>query len=108
MLHLDALDQVSFKLHPTYQFRFGGNGTDQWLQVIDTALPPAEGSGRKWRLSDHMTRSEIVQTGFLALLAFVEHEARESFCYRGEPIFGPHFNIEALWCLAADREFDLR
>lgn len=55
-----------------------------------------EHRGRKWRLSPHMTRSEIVQTALMAVLAAVEHEAREEFRYRGEAIYGPHHDIEAL------------
>lgn len=57
---------------------------------------PAEWTGRKWLLSEHMTRSEIVQTAWKAVLTAVEHEAREAFTYRGKPIFGPHFNVEFL------------
>lgn len=57
---------------------------------------PAEWTGRKWLLSEHMTRSEIVQTAFKAVLTAVEHEAREQFTYKGKPIFGPHFNVDFL------------
>lgn len=52
--------------------------------------------GRKWRLSEHMTKSEVVQTCFKAILAFEEHETREFFMYRGKPIFGPHIDVDAL------------
>jgi hypothetical protein len=52
--------------------------------------------GRKWFLSFHMTRSEVVQTAFKAVLTALEHEAREAFTYRGRPIFGPHFDIDHL------------
>lgn len=52
--------------------------------------------GRKWLLSEHMTDSEIVQTAFLAVLTAVEHEVRESFLFKNQPIFGPHFDVNAL------------
>lgn len=52
--------------------------------------------GRKWWLSPHMTRSELVQTALMAVLAAVEHEAREDFRYKGVAIFGPHLDVEAL------------
>lgn len=55
-----------------------------------------EWRGRKWMLSYHMTKSEIVQTALAAVLAAVEHEAREHFLYRGQAIFGPHFDVDAL------------
>lgn len=51
---------------------------------------------RKWLLSTHMTKSELVQTAFKCLLTAVEHEARENFKYRGHPIFGPHLSVDKL------------
>ena len=59
--------------------------------------------GRKWRLSEHMTTSEIVQTAFAAALHFEEHELRENFSYRGQAVFGPHFDVDDLVALAAVR-----
>ena len=53
-------------------------------------------AGRKWRLSVHMTRSEIVQTALMAVLAAEEHEARELFTYRGERVYSPHYDVEKL------------
>jgi hypothetical protein len=52
--------------------------------------------GRKWRLSESMTTSEIVTTALAAVLAAVEHEAREDFRYCGEAIFSPHVDVKAL------------
>jgi hypothetical protein len=65
--------------------------------------------GRKWMLSEHMTRNEIVQTCFLAVMTAVEHEVREHFKYRGRKIFNPHFDPDALWILARSKgNLDLR
>ena len=78
-------------------------GGRQYLQVRfkapDTMAPDdaIEQRGRKWFLSEHMTKSEVVQTALCAVLACVEHEAREEFRYIGKPIFGPHFDVDALW-----------
>ena len=76
--------------------------TGMWLQVLnpngtdavtgETAL----WKGRKWRLSEHMTKSEIVQTALMAVLAAEEHETREAFRYRGERIFSPHYDVDQL------------
>ncbi len=52
--------------------------------------------GRKWRMSPHMTRSEVVQTAFLAVKTAEEHEMREKFTYFGKAIFGPHLNADDL------------
>lgn len=65
---------------------------------------PTEWSGRKWRLSTHMTNSEIVQTALKAVLAAEEHEAREGFLYGGRAIFGPHFDVDHLWELCSNQE----
>ena len=78
-----------------------------YLQVKDpkgrcnTSGKPAPWHGRKWDLTYHMTKSEIVQTAFKAVLTAVEHETRENFKYRGEAIFGPHFDVDKLVDLAS-------
>lgn len=64
--------------------------------------------GRKWMLSTHMTRSEVVQTAFKAIMSAEEHETREMFRYKGQAIFGPHFNVEALVKLAEQGQLDPR
>ena len=63
---------------------------------------------RKWLLSPAMTRSEVVQTCFKLVMTSMEHRAREGFTYRGKRVFGPHFDVEALWQICADRRFDVR
>lgn len=74
----------------------------QTLPCNATGVPTAWG-GRKWRLSEHMTKSEIVQTAFLAVLTAAEHEVRETFKYQGAAIFGPHFNVDRLVTLTFDQ-----
>lgn len=56
--------------------------------------------GRKWLLSTFMTRSEVVQTAFLAVRTWVEHEMREQFTYRSRAVFGPHISIDAVYDIA--------
>jgi hypothetical protein len=63
---------------------------------------------RKWLLSEHMTKSELVQTALLATLTALEHEAREGFAYKGEAVFAPHFNVDALVALSAAKREDKR
>ena len=60
--------------------------------------------GRKWDLSLHMCPNEVVQTVFLAIQVFEEHERRERFTYRGRAIFSPHFDPLALAALCDDPE----
>lgn len=63
---------------------------------------------RKWLLSPFMTKSEIVQTAFKCCITSMEHRTREAFKYRGKRIFGPHFDVDALWWMCKDGEFDVR
>src|SRR5689334_13519276 len=63
---------------------------------------------RKWQLSEHMVKSEIVQTALKCLLTSAEHRVREHFLYRGERVFGPHYDVEALVELCRARRLDYR
>jgi hypothetical protein len=65
-------------------------------------------NGRKWVISNHMTKSEVVQTAFKAILTAMEHEIREEFSYKGEAIFGPHFDVEELLRVAQAHAMDIR
>lgn len=69
---------------------------------------PEKQQTRKWLLSTHMVKGEIVQTAFKCVMTSMEHRAREHFLYRGERIFGPHFDIDGLWQLCRDRRLDYR
>jgi len=90
-----TLWSVRIKGNKYIQFRTSDNDDDLWLQIIHTEIG-AEANGRKWRISAHATRSEIVQTAFKAYLTWLEHEAREEFMYRNQAIFGPHFDVDTL------------
>lgn len=58
-----------------------------------------EQATRKWLLSPHMTKSEVVQTVFKCVLTSYEHRVREHFTYRERRVFGPHYNVDALWSI---------
>jgi hypothetical protein len=60
---------------------------------------------RKWVLSYHMTKSEVVSTVLKAVMTALEHEARETFKYKDKAIFGPHFDVD--W-LTKSPQFDVR
>jgi hypothetical protein len=63
---------------------------------------------RKWRLSPRITKSEVVQTAFMAVMAAEEHEARENFKFKVAAVFSPHFDIEALVSLYKHKRWDMR
>lgn len=83
------------------------DGDRPYLQVAFRGAAGAVQKGRKWMLSPHMTKSEVVQTAFKAVLTAEEHEAREFFTYKGKAIFGPHFHVDTL-VEACEAEFDVR
>lgn len=62
---------------------------------------PMPWRGRKWLLSDHMTDGEVVQTAWLAFQVALEHEMRETFLYKGQAVFDPHYDINKLVALRA-------
>lgn len=64
------------------------------------------GYGGKGYPSEHSTDSEIIQMIFGLYKGYWEHEARETFEWRGRRVFGPHISTEALWDVA--RRVDVR
>jgi hypothetical protein len=112
----DVLDCVRYKSW-TIQAYSDPQGAGAYLQVgflaPDHALdrpgyanPVLRMTGRKWRLSEHMTKSEIVQTALAAVLAAEEHETREQFRYKGRAIFGPHFDVDGLHDICGRKGFE--
>lgn len=53
-------------------------------------------NGRWWRLSPHMTDSEIVATCFKAVITALEHEAREAFKFKGASVYDAHLDVHEL------------
>lgn len=104
---LDLLKMVRCK---EFNYDIGLDGSRPFLQVSFSTTDARTGyeeitfKGRKWMLSEHMTRSEFVQTCFLATQIAQEHETRENFRYRGNPIFGPHFHIDDLYGICDKRD----
>lgn len=64
--------------------------------------------GRKWLLSEHMTKSEVIQTALKAVITAEEHEIREQFLYKKAAIFAPHFDVDQLWEFAQSGNEDIR
>ena len=112
------LAQVKFR---NWEFVLGDNNGALYLQIQFDApcnfaatrglvQEPERQHCRKWQLSPHMTRSEIVGTAWLAVEQAVKHEAAEQFTYRGEAIFDFHFSVDWLAITRARGEamFDVR
>jgi hypothetical protein len=52
--------------------------------------------GRKWFVHNRSTPSEVVRTVFKSVSTWTEHEARESFKFRGIRVLSPHLDLEKL------------
>lgn len=63
---------------------------------------------RRWYFSPEMTKSEFVQTGFKCVMTSMEHRVREHFTYRGERVYSPHHNVDALWTMTREEDRDTR
>jgi hypothetical protein len=99
-------DIAALIVYKNWRFQFAQDGFALWNLQVRFAAPHSESgadenwTGRKWRITPHMSDSEIVQTALKAVLAAEEHEARERFMYRGRAVYGPHLDVEQLWHLA--------
>jgi len=90
--------------YPGFELKVHNDGTP-YLQISFSAPcneggPDAEWKSRKWKLSPHMTPSEVVRTAYKAVLAAVEHEAAERFKFDGRAVYGPHVDVLSLWNVA--------
>lgn len=74
------------------------------MDVITKKEGPGYG-GKAWP-SRFASDSEIIQQIFGLYKSYWEHEARETFEWRGRRPFGPHISTEALWEVA--RRVDVR
>ena len=62
-------------------------------------------SCRKWMLSYHMCDDEVLTTALKATLGAVEHETREQFKWKGQPIYRPHYDPKELYELVSEMPF---
>ena len=84
LTHIDVENIVKQISYRDWQFRVGREAQSMFLQVRFAGACALSGhpslqSGRKWRISAHMTRSEVVQTALLAVLTAEKHEVHENF-----------------------------
>ncbi len=102
----ELIAQVS---HPDFRYSVFLKQGLTFLQIEPTngtcnsTGEPMQWRGRKWYLSPHMTRSEIVQTAFLATKTAVEHELREHFTFKGVTVLDPHLDMDNLAQVKSER-----
>lgn len=95
--------------YPHYEFFVNEDMGRMYLQARHPGGPPGGlQHTRKWYVSMHACKNEIVQTALKLVLTSVEHEAREMFTYRGKKIFGPHFDVDMLVEICINKNLDYR
>lgn len=109
----DRLERIKgeIELADEFTLRIGLDETRYFFQITCYCKDVITGDmhlgfGGKAYLSPHATDSELVQTIFGLYKGYWEHEARETFQWRGRRVFGPHIATEALWEIA--RRVDVR
>jgi hypothetical protein len=105
-----VLGEVAF---PGFTFQLFNHGPHYHLRVrckgtCNVSGKPLDWSGRWWRLSPHMTPTEIVLTAFKAVLTALEHEAREQFTYKGVAVLDSHIDVEELVRIRSEEKLDAR
>ena len=79
-----------------------------YIQVHGHGPDPKDGmrdaqwSGRKWMLSPHMCKNEIIRTAYKAIECAVAHEMNECFLYKGQAIMTPHMDYEEIVAIMED------
>lgn len=75
---------------------------DGFLLKLECYLPDNETgelkwlSGGKYYISSHAIDDEIVLTAWKACQDYIIHEARETFTYKEQTIFQPHYSVDEL------------
>lgn len=83
-----------------WQIKVRMDGKRPYLQVFGHGPDPndnmkdARWSSRKWWLSPHMCKNEIIRTAYMAVRGAVMHEMEEMFLYKGQQIFSPHMDYD--------------
>lgn len=109
-LTLENLNAIITDIEAEYQGNLfliftGEHEGNLWIQVgtmrPDTYTGQQElGKGGKAYVSTYATHDEVVKKIFGLIMAYVEHETREGFKWKGRRIFNPHVTIEALHSVA--------
>ena len=102
MLTLRDVDNIVAKCsYPGFWIASNSKIGEIFIQVIcdgtnNFTKEPMQWKSRKWFISKHATKSEVVQTIFKAILTALEHEARELFTYRDVTVMNPHLDLDQM------------
>jgi hypothetical protein len=97
-----VLEECEFKLFDTpFQFLVMPKG-DGFLLQLEGYIKDNETHQYSWQkggkhyLSSYCIKDEIVNKAWKACFDFIIHEARESFYYKEQTIYHPHFLVDEL------------
>lgn len=106
----DIREIVARCAYPGFEFKVDADGDIEqlypWCQIVchegvdTTTGQPASWTGRKWKLSFHMTDTEVVQTVWAAVQRAIIHETCELFKFKGAAIYDRHLDVHLLADLA--------
>lgn len=88
--------------YPGFEFKLSVQGGEPWVQIVcpegvDTVTgAPVAWKGRKWKLSYHMTDTEVVQTLWAAVQRALLHEASELFKFDQVALFDRHISVHRM------------
>lgn len=112
-MNTDMLGWMREVRYQDYDFCISQEGDKVYLQAYFEEPDIVTGNmelqaTRKWLLSDHMTKSEFIQTMFKLCITSAEHRCREHFRYKGSAVYSPHFDVDELEKLCKAHKFDYR
>lgn len=90
----DVLEDI--ELPAPYQVQLQVDRVRIYALLPDTFTGVPAWQWGPWHGIYGMSRSQVIRAVFGAYMAFIEHEAREGFKYRGVRVFGPHIDVDAL------------
>lgn len=99
---LRLLSRCYFKIFDTYfDFDVMDKGDGYLIQVKafvtdNHTLSVSCQKGGKHYISAYAIDDEVIMKAWKACYDFVVHEAREGFKYKGQAIFGPHFQVDEM------------
>lgn len=82
-----------------WTFHVQNKGDGFLLQVSFMAPDSSNGKvavqkSRKWYISSHSCRNEVIRTVYKAIVAAEEHERDENFKYKDVAVFDPHRSLD--------------
>jgi hypothetical protein len=86
------------------------DGDRAYLQIHGHGPDPKDGmrdaqwSGRKWFISPHMCKNELIRTAYKAIECAVAHEMNENFLYKDVAIMTPHMDYEEIVDIMKDHD----